>query len=75
MAEFLPFPRMLFKGDATCVVQSADEMRAARLQGWEARPLPGEILEPLASGDDDPPAAVENDPPKRRGRPPKHAQE
>lgn len=41
--DMLRFPRMLFKGEATCVV--ADETAQAQklAEGWDTRPLPGEV--------------------------------
>lgn len=36
------YPRMLFKGDESCVVVDAAEKARVLADGWEARALPGE---------------------------------
>ena len=75
------YPRMLFRGDATCVVVSVDELVAQHAFGWCARPLPDDGPEEAAcydapvSADDadapseDTPGDTPADAPKRRGRP------
>lgn len=55
------FPRMLFKGEDSCVVATADQKAAKLAEGWVVRLLPGE------SEDEYPPVLPE---PRRRGRPP-----
>lgn len=44
------YPRMLFKGDETLVVTSADAKAAALGDGWQVRLLPGETLDEYAFG-------------------------
>ena len=36
------YPRMLFKGDETCVVPDEDAQAIKVAAGWETKPLPGD---------------------------------